>query len=848
MNLSKKILPFFFLIFCGTLLSQNLDTLNVSTSPDTLASVQPDTTGRTYDIDTVVYANASDSIIFKVNKKKMNIYGDGSLQYKDTDLKSGNIFVDFETNNLEAVGVPSDSLPDKIIKTPMLTERGETYEGYRMRYNFKTRRGYIASAGTEQEGAIYTGAKIKKVDEEIYFVQDGIYTTCEIDTPHYHFYANEMKVIHKEQLVAKWIWLHFGGVPFPVPLPFAVFPVESGRRSGILPPAFGDDATYGRYFSRFGYFWAISDYMDWNVTADYYTRGSYNLNSRFRYAERYNYTGQLEGGYSNFVENANDPDRNERIDWRIKWNHNQNFDPTLRMDANVEFVSGNYIQRNVTDFNELLRNEIISNATIFKNWEESGNSLSLNYSRRQVLGPDPEIIEDLPNINFNMSQKYPFRRKNAVGDQQWYELIGFNYGAQFRNSRINRDGHLNIRAGVNHTFSTSASPKLGYVSITPSLRYQERWYNKAVSKRVIGTDSLGRDIVETNDIQEINLVRTFGLGVSASTRFYGIFQPNALGINAIRHTVNPSISYNYQPDYSDLFWGYYGQYKTWDNEVVRYNKFEREVFGGPSMGEQQSISFSVANIFEMKTETDPTDTTSQENKIQLLNLSASMGYNFAADSLKLSDLNLSYRTQIGDFFNFSGSSSFTPYDYDGNTRLNKFLIDEGKGLVRLTNFQFSISTTLSGERLRTAEETDEDLAPEDEFQLAQEDNRVYRGLYDEQKEADFTIPWDISLTYNYNLNKPTASTVNEFSNLSGGFNFNLTPAWKFSFTGSYDLMNKEFAAPQVRISRDLHCWLMSFTWNPIGTFRGYRFEIRVKALQLQDLKVTKRDQFYSGRR
>ncbi len=344
---------------------------------------------------------------------------------------------------------------------------------------------------------------------------------------------------------------------------------------------------------------------------------------------------------------------------------------------------------------------------------------------------------------------------------------------------------------------------------------------------------------------KLNFVRTFGLGVTASTKFYGIFPVNSFGVNAIRHTVNPSISYNYNPDFSKPFWGYYDSYLDPNNKVIHYDKFQREVFGGAPSSEAQRITFSLGNIFEMKTLPDLSDTTSKEQKIQLLNLSASMSYNFAADTMKLSDLGLQYRTQVGDWFNFSGSSNFTPYDYQGNTsRINKFLINEGKGFLRLTNFSFSISTTLSGEKLKSAEDN-KTPEQEGEYELQNGDN-VYKGLYSD-KEPDFTIPWDLSLTYNYSLTKPIPSQKTEVSNLSGGINFNLTPKWKFSFTGSYDFQRHEFAAPQIRISRDLHCWLMDFTWNPIGTYRGYRFEIRVKAPQLQDLKVTKQDQFYSGR-
>ncbi len=794
------------------------------------------------DIDTVINASSSDSLIFVIDQKEMYLYGTSEIQYKQTDLTAANIKVDFETGGVEAEGVPTDT-SEKYAGTPVLSDKGEKYEGFRMRFNFKTQRGFIASAETENEGAYYTGSKIKKVDKDTYFIKDGIYTTCDKTDPDYYFYSPKMKVVQKQEVMAEWIWLFVGDVPLPVPLPFAVFPLQSGRRSGIIPPVFGDDASYGKYFARFGYFWAISDYMDWNLTGDYYTRGSYRANSRFRYAKRYNFTGTLQGDYSDLISGlSSDPNRSERVDWRIKWSHNQSFTPTMRFDANLEFTSGNFISRNVTDFNDLLRNEIVSNATFSKTWDESGNNLSASYTRRQVLQTG-EIHEILPSITFTRSQSYPFRG-NGVGEQKWYELFGYSYTGQFENDRNKLDDHLNIRGGFNHQISAGLSPKIGYISIAPSVRYQERWYNKRVVYERAVSPKTGNDTTFINDEHELNFVRTFGMGVTASTKFYGIFPVNSFGVNAVRHTVNPSISYNFNPDFSKPFWGYYDSYIDPNNKVVHYDKFQREVFGGVPSSESQRITFSLGNIFEMKTLPDPSDTTSKEKKIQLLNLSASMSYNFAADTMKLSDLGLQYRTQIGEWFSFAGSSNFTPYDYTvDKTRINKFLVNEGKGLLRLTSFNFSISTSLSGEKLKSAD--NKQPPPEGEYELQNEDN-VYKGIYS-QKEPDFTIPWDLNLTYNYSLTKPIPSQKTESSNLSGGINFNLTPNWKFSFTGSYDFQRHEFAAPQIRISRDLHCWLMNFTWNPVGTYRGYRFEIRVKAPQLQDLKVTKQDQFYSGR-
>ncbi|MFB3057767.1 MAG: putative LPS assembly protein LptD [Ignavibacteriaceae bacterium] len=201
------------------------------------------------DIDTVIYSTASDSLIFFVKDKKMSIYGDGKIEYKQMQITSANIFIDFERNEIKATGEYPDSAKDKLINTPVLTEAGESYDGNKMTYNFKTGRGTMSAANTEIEGAYFTGEKIKKVDRQTYFIKNGIYTTCDESCPHYYIASSKMKMVQDEELVAEWIWLYFGDVPFPIPVPFGVFPIQSGRRSGIIAPFFGTDATYGPYFA-----------------------------------------------------------------------------------------------------------------------------------------------------------------------------------------------------------------------------------------------------------------------------------------------------------------------------------------------------------------------------------------------------------------------------------------------------------------------------------------------------------------------------------------------------------------------------------------------------------------------
>jgi lipopolysaccharide assembly outer membrane protein LptD (OstA) len=796
------------------------------------------------DLDTIVYSSASDSLIFYVKDKKMSIHGDGKIEYQRMKITSANIIIDFEKNELIASGEQTDSTEEKILNTPVLSEAGESYEGKKMTYNFKTGQGVMSAADTEIEGGFFSGEKIKKVDDKTYFIRDGYYTTCDDACPHYFISSSKMKVVQDEELVAEWIWLNFGDVPFPVPVPFGIFPIQSGRRSGIIAPVFGNDATYGTYIARIGYFWAINDYMDLALSTDYYTRGSFVLNSRYRYVKKYSYTGNVIASYSDFSQGeTTDPNFSEQIDWRVKWNHNQIITPTLKFNANLEYVSSNFLRRNVTNLNDLLRNEIVSNATFSKTWDESGNSMNVNYNRRQVIETN-DIYETLPNITFSKAQDYPFRDEFSTDDRAWYEYFGYTYNGIFQNNRNKISGEFDTRGGFRHTVNTDFSPKLGFFSITPRFRYESRWYNKQIEKTIVQS-STGEDSVITNDVKKISFVRTFDTGVSATTKFFGIFGSPFSGIEAFRHIVTPSLTYAYRPDFSEPGWGYYGTYTTSDGEEIKYNKYEREIFGGASSQRQSSLAFSLGNVFEMKTAVDPTDTTAKEEKYQLLNLTFGMGYNFAADSLNFSDLRLTYRTQIADYFDLSGSNTFTLYDYAGTTsRINKFLIDESKGLLRMTNFNFTVGTRLSGEKL-TSQDTDERLAEQDRAAdfYSTEDRNVYQGIYSD-KDPDFTIPWDIALTYTYNLSRPTPELESISSSVNGSLNFNLTPKWKFSLTSGYDLQRDEFVAPQIKISRDLHCWTMNFTWNPSGTYQGFRFEIRVKAPQLQDLKLTKQDQFF----
>lgn len=856
---SSFLLIFSFCVTAATLHGQVLSTaardslLSVPASRD---SLRTESTG----VDTVVTYSSRDSIIYSMSTRYMNLYGKSDLSYRTIGLKAERVDVNWDSATLKAYGVRDTASKDsvKTIGAPVLVDAGETYNGSGIGYNFRTQKGKITLGQTEIEQGFYHGEAIKKVDRNVLFVAGGRYTTCDAEHPHYYFYSPKMKVTLREQIVAEPVYFYIADIPI-FALPFGVFPNQSGRRSGIVAPAYGEDARRGRFLSHFGYYWAINEYLDFTTTFDWFTRGGWLNRSSFRYALRYNFSGSVEVNTTNLrTGESGDPDRTEQKDYNIRIFHNQQINPTTRFDVNFTFSSGTFFRNVSSNLDEILRQNIISNATISKTWEESNRSLSVNIYRDQNL-QTKDVEERLPSFSFSQGQFFPFRRSSKSGassgsgstEYSWYEMIGVSYSAQGQLNRSRRfevlksasnpavDSttveHFNERAGINHQLTINASPKAGYFTIAPFLTYSERWYTKSIE----------RDSVSERDVNGFQAVRTFSAGLSASTRFFGIVQPQLFGVTSIRHTVTPSLSFSYQPDFSDPRFGYFGTYTDKNGQTVRYNKFEREIYGGASAGRQELVSLSVGNMFEMKVRTD--DTLQQEKKVQLLNVGAGISYNLAADSLRLSQLNLSYRTDIGNLLSLSAGTTHDFYVFDENagTRVNKFLWSTGKYMPDLTSVSLSLSTTLSGEKKEAKTSTagvPESVVREQERasgqMTPQAQGRSYTGLF-EQETPDFSIPWNLTLSYSFSQSQTDPRRKYRSSSVNASLSFNLTEKWRFTSSGSYDFVRKEFAAPSVNIYRDLHCWEMNFTWFPVGFYRGYRVEIRLKAPQLQDLKITK---------
>ncbi len=850
----------YFAVFCG-LSAQNADgtpfipdTLVTSDVSDSL-TVQ-DSLKKKNDIDAVVFASGKDSLIFDIASRKMFIFGEGDIKYKKTELKSGKINIDFRTSAIAAEGIKdsTDSTGVSFIETPVLSESDEVYSGHKLTYNFKTLRGYISLAKGESDGSKYQGEKVKKINKETFFIEQGAFTSCECDTPSTYFYADKMKVINQEQIIARWIWMYIAGVPVPVPLPFAVIPNKSGRRSGILPPGYSIDNARGQAFTNFGYFWAMSDYTDMRLTADYFSRGSFALRNNFRYVKRYDFQGNIDASYArSYYGDKNDPNRRTDTDWSLRLYHNQVIDPTMNLNAQLNYASSNYINNYSFNYNERLNQNISSSASLSKSYE-FGN-FSLNYRRNQVLSSG-DISEELPSLRFSLNTFYPFRKESSVGSSglKWYENITMSYSADMLNRRDKSNGNLKIRNGLKHNAVISFNSKIGYINVSPSINYNENWHSR---RSIINSELRWKEYDEkkNTDIYEAvkDTVREKGLfssrmitaGITLSTKIYGNMQPGILGVEAFRHVISPWVSFSYVPSMRDYNYGSY--YISPDKKQYYSYDFDEVLQLGSPTKDRKTMNWSLNNVFEVKTMKDPNDTTSQAQKIELLNLNFRGGYDFSADSLRLGDLSVEAYTRLGNMLNVNAHAVYSFYSFNGTTgnKIDKFLIDDKKYLMRLMNFSLNLSTNIAGDEM-TSDEPEEAATEKEETPDNIYADELFAAQSELEKKANFKIPWRLNLNYSYSYDQHNPTYKYKNSDINLDLSFNLTPQWKIQFRGGYDIFNKEFGYPQIDIYRELNCWEMNFSWQPIGQYRGFRFEIRMTPGQLRDIKVTKSTGRYTG--
>lgn len=803
--------------------------------------------------------NARDSIVFMLDGQRVYMYGDAHVKYQQIELNAAYVILDLETKEVYAEGVP-DSL-GVLTGKPVFQDGGDKFESKTLRYNFQSQKGIITDVVSEQGDGFVHSTRAKKITKDAFIIQQGKYTTCDADHPHFYLHLSKAKIISGNKIITGPAYMVLEDFPlyFPV-IPFGYFPSSPRYSSGILVPTYGEEANRGFFLREGGYYWAASDYFDLSVRGDIYSKGSWGAKLHTNYRVRYKFSGGFDFRFAQNVYGEKGQENYTSSDqFQIMWSHTQDAkaNPSRNFSANVNFSTSGYDKQNALSADNYLRTQKSSSISYSKRWENTPFSMSGNL-RHSQNSTDSTLTLSLPELTFNVAKIYPLKFKNRVGAAKWYEKFGFSYSANMRNTItakekeiLNKSLATDWKNGIQHNLPISLPNfnLLKHINVTPSFSYSEKWYFKSIEK-TYDAENLYRDErnrlthVRTDTLTGLKRNYQYAYSLSASTNLYGMYLPAKSNsrIQGIRHKMTPSLSFSYNPDFGQPKFGFWKDVQVDSTgRMEQYSVFEGGIYGYSGRGAAGMVSFSLSNNVEMKiADLKDTTETTKFKKVKLIdNLSVNTSYNLIADSLNMTPVSIRGRTTVqGVGINFG--TTLDPYMTDKNGRkINEFAWNHKQGLAklgRLTNANLSFGMQFNSKQGQKESEAAREAIEED--QVLPGDFRDY---------VDFNIPWNVGFDYTFSYNRPNPnvkSRITQTLNLRGSVT--LTQHWKLNMTTNYDIAAKAFSFTNFSVYRDLHCWEMSFNFVPFGYMKSYSFTLNARTSMLKDLKVNKQRSFYDN--
>ena len=860
---------------------QRLDAAAISRDTTPSPAIEPNTTAEPIDtasrqqavsgLNMSITGRATDSLFYDLRNNQVYIYEKGDVTYGNMNLQADYMNIDLNNKNIYAHG-KTDTIDGEAISTrPLFTQGGTSLNMDTITYNIETQRAKIKGIATQQGDGWLIGKDVKRMEDNTIHIASGMYTTCdETDHPHFYYYMSKAKVIPGDNgkviMGGGHLVIEDVDIPF-LGLPEGFFPLSTGPKSGLLMPTYGEEARRGFYLRGLGYYFTLSDYMDLALTGGFYTLGSWEAQAVSRYIKKYKYSGNINLDYSSIRSgDKGDPDYVNQNNFRVQWTHQQDAkaNPGSTFSASVNLASSGYSRYSATTINDMLATQTNSSIAYSRNWAGTPFSLSMNVGVSQN-SQNQTLSVTLPNVSFNVAKFFPLKRKNKIGKDRWYEKISMSYAAKLTNSVQAKENEIfqrqtlnDMRHGVQHNIPIQASFNLlNHLTITPNANYSERWYFKKVDRE--WNPETGK--VEMLD-PEYGFYRlyNYNAGVSMSTVLYGQWQVKEkykdFKLQALRHTITPSLSFAYAPDFSNQKYGYYQTVQSDSTgRTMIYSPFADNAFGVPTSGQNAMLNFNLSQSLEAKVLSKRDSTGVRKIKI-IDDLTIGGSYNFLADSMKLSNISLSLRSTISKKFGINLRAVLDPYEVapDGR-RYNKLTWSRGN-LGRIVSTGWSFGYTFQSRNSSQPAINDINSIPPEYTNPFYDPygtmNPALRRQYMAQTYYDFSLPWNFG--FNYNINYSVAYVNNGTTgfkrNVSQtiGFNGSITfsPKMAATISGGFDLAAGKLTTSSINIMRDLHCWQMSFSWIPFGHYKSWSFHIGVKAGSLADLKYDKSQSMYDN--
>ena len=831
-------------------------------------------------LDAPVIYESNDSTVF-LQGGGATLYGSGKVNYQKIELGAEVISMNLDSSTVHAYGI-KDSLGTEKGK-PVFKDGDTSYDTEEIRYNFKSKRAGITDIVTQQGEGYVTGSKAKKGANDEIFMQDGKYTTCDHhDHPHFYLQLTKAKVRPKKNVVTGPAYLVIEDVPLPLAVPFFFFPFSSSYSSGFIMPTYMDDSSRGFGLANGGYYFAISDMMDFKLTGDIFTKGSWRLAGDMNYNKRYKFSGNIQADYQvTKTGDKNMPDYSVSKDFKIIWSHRQDpkSSPNSTFAASVNFSTSSYERSNINNlYNSqlLTQNTKTSSISYSRSFPDIGLTLSGTTNIAQTMR-DSSIAVTLPDLNISLSKLYPFKRKRAAGAERWYEKISVGYTGRLTNSIKTKDTEL-FNSGfsawdnaMNHNIPISATFTLfKYLQISPSFNYTERWYTRKVNQEY-NMDARALQSAQGDTINGFYRVSNYSASLSMSTKMYGMYKPLFMKKKEIqlRHVITPQVSFSGAPGFGK----YWEEYTDYNGTTQYYSPFSSQQFGVPTREGSGTVSFSLANNLEMKYKAK----NDSIKKVSIIDdLSANMSYNLAAKVRPWSDLNMNIRLKLSKSYTFNMAASFATYAYTFNKSGEVVVGDRTEWSYgrfgRFQGYGSSFNYTFNNDSWKkwfgpkddttdknkdkkndSGDDGEETTGDGETDQTATK--KVEKAKSDSDGYQQFKMPWSISVSYSFNIREDRNKPINRYSmrypftythNINANGNVKISNNWSISFSTGYDFQAKEVTQTSCTISRDLHCFNMSASLSPFGRWKYYNFTIRANASILQDLKWEQRSQTQSN--
>ncbi len=443
--------------------------------------------------------------------------------------------------NADSIIYFEDSSLLKAFGHAILITGKDSFIGDSLYYDTNRKQGYAFNGYTlKEKGKIWGDQAYKDSSNNIY-IKHGFYTTCDAKVPHYYFQSSYMKVVNKEMAIAKPVILKVHDVPLFY-VPFWMFPVKKGRKSGFLTPSVGVNSSSGKYFRNLAYYLVINNYMDATLSLDLVENVGIRGNIDFVYKLYKRLGGEIKYSRAQNLWSG-------QTEWSINGWHKQNLPYKAHLSAKFDYVSSyDYLNQYSESVVEWLKKEMYSYLTITRNIYPIPFTITLD----DRLKPDRKTRESLLPLVQYYSPAMKFLNIRLSGN-----LIRKRY-----------EDTVNVyyRQGISNNIS--ASYNLNFLKY---IRFQT------------GLNSSLNILPVDTSMNNYTLQKSMRLSGALATTLYGfsVFGMPFIKVKKFVHILSPQVSFGYTPSMKN------------DSVFFQYGSLYRE---------GRSLSIHINNTFLAKTD------------------------------------------------------------------------------------------------------------------------------------------------------------------------------------------------------------------------------------------------------